>query len=44
MYDAALNPETVYKNYIAGPEPITSIGQWLSSIFKFGINVSVESK
>ncbi len=44
MYDGALNPETVYKNYIAGPEPITSIGQWLSSIFKFGINVSVDSK
>jgi hypothetical protein len=44
MYDAALNPETVYKNYIAGPEPITSIGQWLSSIFKFGINISVDSK
>ena len=44
MYDGALNPEAVYKNYIAGPEPITSIGQWLSSIFKFGINVSVNSK
>jgi hypothetical protein len=44
MYDGALNPEAVYKNYIAGPEPITSIGQWFSSIFKFGINLSVESK
>jgi hypothetical protein len=44
MYDGALNPETVYKNYIAGPEPITSIGQWISSIFKFGINLSIESK
>jgi hypothetical protein len=33
MYDAALNPEQVYKNYMAGPEPITNIGQWLASFF-----------
>jgi len=44
MYDAALNPEVVYKNYIAGPEPITTFGQWLSSIFSFNINISVDSK
>ena len=44
MYDAALNPEAVYRNYIAGPEPITSIGDWIRSIFKFGVNVSVETK
>jgi len=44
MYDSALNPEAVYKNYIAGPEPITSFGDWFRSMFKFGINVSVNSK
>lgn len=44
MYDSALNPEAVYRNYIAGPEPITSIGDWLRSIFKFNVNVSVDSK
>jgi hypothetical protein len=44
MYDAALNPEVVYKNYIAGPEPIQSLGDWFRSIFKFGVNVSVDSK
>ena len=44
MYDVALNPEMVYKNYIAGPEPITGFMSWLSSIFKIGINVSVDSK
>lgn len=44
MYDTALNPDTVYKNYIAGPEPINSIGDLFRSIFKFGVNVSVDSK
>lgn len=34
MYDIALNPEMVYKNYMAGPEPITSIGGWFSSFFE----------
>ena len=43
MYDSALNPDAVYKNYMAGP-PITSIGGWLSSIFKFNVDVSVTSK
>lgn len=44
MYDMALNPEMIYKNYIAGPEPITSFSQMLSSFFTFGINVSIDSK
>ncbi len=44
MYDAALNPEQVYKNYMAGPEPITSIGQWFSSFFAPGVSVSVQSR
>ena len=44
MYDAALNPEAVYKNYMAGPEPITNIGQWFSSFFAPGISVSIKSK
>ena len=34
MYDAALNPEQVYKQYIAGPEPVTGIFQWLESFFE----------
>jgi len=33
VYDTALDPDTVYKNYMAGPEPITSIQQWFSSVF-----------
>jgi hypothetical protein len=41
MYDSALNPEQVYKNYMAGPEPVTNIGQWLSSFFAPGVSVSV---
>ena len=44
MYDSALNPDTVYKNYMAGPAAITSIGDWLRSIFKFNVDVSVTSK
>lgn len=44
MYDSALNPEAIYKNYIAGPEPITTFSDLLSSFFTFGINVSVDSK
>ncbi len=31
--DAALNPEQVYKNYMAGPEPITNIIGWIKSFF-----------
>ena len=41
MYDSALNPEAVYKNYMAGPEPITSIGDWFFSVFAPGVNISV---
>jgi hypothetical protein len=42
MYDSALNPEQVYKNYMAGPEPITNILTWLTSFFTPGITVSVQ--
>ena len=35
-YDIALNPEAVYKNYMAGPEPITNILSWLQSFFTPG--------
>lgn len=42
MYDSALNPEQVYKNYMAGPEPITNIFSWISSFFTPGISVSVQ--
>jgi len=31
--DSALNPEQVYKNYMAGPEPITNIVSWIKSFF-----------
>jgi hypothetical protein len=41
MYDVALNPEQVYKIYMAGPEPITSMGEWFSSFFAPGVNISV---
>jgi hypothetical protein len=42
MYDSALNPEQVYKNYMAGPEPITNLFAWFSSFFTPGITVSVQ--
>lgn len=42
MYDTALNPEQVYKNYMAGPEPITNIGTWFKSFFAPGVSVSVQ--
>jgi len=41
MYDTALNPESVHKLYMAGPEPITSFGGWLGSIFAPGLSLSV---
>jgi hypothetical protein len=41
MYDTALNPETVYKNYMAGPDPITSIGELLGSFFAPNIKIAV---
>jgi len=40
MYDAALNPEQVYKNYIAGPEPITTFTGWISSFFAPAVDTS----
>jgi hypothetical protein len=41
VYDAALNPEEVYKNYMAGPEPITSFTGWLGSFFSSGSDTAV---
>ena len=38
MYDAALNPEQVYTNYMKGPEPITNIGDWFASFFTPTVN------
>jgi len=35
MYDLALNPEQVYKIYMAGPEPITTLKDWFSYFFYF---------
>lgn len=43
MYDAAMNPEMVYKNYIAGPEQITGFWQWFTSFFDIGVDVTVSS-
>jgi len=43
MYDSALNPESVHKLYMAGPEPITSLGGWLGSIFASGLSISVNA-
>lgn len=42
MYDMALNPEQVYKNYMAGPEPITNVFDWFKSFFAPGISVSIQ--
>jgi hypothetical protein len=44
MYDTALNPEIVYKNYIAGPDQITGIWQWFTSFFDTGVDVTVSTK
>jgi hypothetical protein len=33
MYNYALNPNTVYNLYMGGPNPITSLGSYLSSFF-----------
>lgn len=44
MYDTALNPEQVYRNYMAGPEPITSIKQWFLSFFAPGVDIAITSK
>ena len=44
MYDNAQNPEQVYKYYMAGPEPITNLGQWLTSFFNPSINISITEK
>jgi hypothetical protein len=44
MYDAALNPEQVYKNYMAGPQPITNLGDWIKSFFAPGVSVAVTTK
>ena len=44
MYDAALNPETVYKNYMAGPLPITTIAGWFANFFEPSVTASVASK
>jgi len=41
MYDTALNPESVHTLYMAGPEPITSFGGWLGSIFAPGVSLSL---
>lgn len=43
MYDAALNPDVVYKNYMAGPEPITSLYGWFSAFFAPGVSISVST-
>lgn len=43
MYDAALNPDTVFKNYMAGPNPITTISGWFSAFFAPGVSVSVST-
>jgi len=42
MYDVALNPEQVYRNYMAGPMPITSFTGLLAS-FLPNLNISISS-
>jgi hypothetical protein len=41
MYDYAQNPEQVYKAYMAGPEPVTGIWQWITSTFAPNVSVSI---
>ena len=41
VYDYALNPEQVYKTYMAGPEPISDILSWFSSFIMPRISVSM---
>jgi Concanavalin A-like lectin/glucanases superfamily len=43
MYDAALNPDTVYKNYMAGPSPITTLSGWFSNFFAPGVSIAVST-
>lgn len=43
MYDTAMNPEVVYKNYIAGPDQATGFWQWFTSFFDIGVDVTVSS-
>lgn len=43
MYDSALNPEMIYKNYMAGPEQSTGFWQWFTSFFDIGVDVTVSS-
>jgi hypothetical protein len=42
MFDAALNPEAIYKMYMAGPEPIKSITDLFNSMFTFGVTVNTK--
>jgi Concanavalin A-like lectin/glucanases superfamily len=41
VYDYALNPEQVYKTYMAGPEPTTDLLSWLASFIMPRISVSI---
>ena len=41
MYDYAQNPEQVYKAYMAGPEPVTGIWQWITSTFAPNVSISI---
>lgn len=34
VFGSALSPDTVYKNYMNGPEPITGILDWITSFFE----------
>lgn len=42
MHDIALNPEQVYRNYMAGPTPVNSFTALLGSFFP-NINISVSA-
>ena len=34
MYNYALNPSAVYSMYIAGPQPVSNLGDYLMSIIQ----------
>jgi hypothetical protein len=41
MYDTALNPDRIYHLFMAGPNPMNSFSEWLSSIFSFNVSLKL---
>lgn len=41
MYNIALNPESIYKIYMEGPDSIISFNDWLSSFFTSNVSINM---